>query len=466
MKTSPLHAAASTALIILPGSASLLFVREDTTLQYDFTNRAKRWTGNLVTQACEDKATPQDTQLTENSTCASLVPLSRSLLKQSHQVILEYGKWCSQIYSVNGTARYAGTVATAQDMLHYIQLSAKDQGKNPDDAKLWFYGISYGTILGPTFASLYPEKVERMILDGVLELEDHYKGAWEKSLANSDEAARFWFKRCFEAGPQICAFHQNATSWEEIEQRYWSLFNDLKDNPIGLGDPISQDVIDSAKEGTIFFSASYIIAPLFYSLLDKTLVELQTGNYSQLQFVAIAATISTFAPVYDDRMSRTLINCLDANGRSNYTEFGAYKDFVNSMASSSAYAGLKVATFSGPICSQLNLFPPESQAFDGIPRVEGRKLPILFVSGIADPITPLPSAERMQTYFPSSGLLKWNNSGIWKHCAHFQKSACVSQYEKQFMLHGTIPPANTTCDIDQPNPFLIAVEQLADDAQS
>ncbi|KAF7578038.1 TAP domain protein [Pyrenophora tritici-repentis] len=362
-------------------------------------------------------------------------------------------------------------------MLHYIQLSAKDQGKNPDDAKLWFYGISYGTILGPTFASLYPEKVERMILDGVLELEDHYKGAWEKSLANSDEAARFWFKRCFEAGPQICAFHQNATSWEEIEQRYWSLFNDLKDNPIGLGDPISQDVIDSAKEGTIvtphvftwqdlvnqFFSASYIIAPLFYSLLDKTLVELQTGNYSQLQFVAIAATISTFAPVYDDRMSRTLINCLDANGRSNYTEFGAYKDFVNSMASSSAYAGLKVATFSGPICSQLNLFPPESQAFDGIPRVEGRKLPILFVSGIADPITPLPSAERMQTYFPSSGLLKWNNSG---HCAHFQKSACVSQYEKQFMLHGTIPPANTTCDIDQPNPFLIAVEQLADDAQS
>ncbi|KAI1541248.1 Glyco-hydro-28 multi-domain protein [Pyrenophora tritici-repentis] len=316
-------------------------------------------------------------------------------------------------------------------MLHYIQLSAKDQGKNPDDAKLWFYGISYGTILGPTFASLYPEKVERMILDGVLELEDHYKGAWEKSLANSDEAARFWFKRCFEAGPQICAFHQNATSWEEIEQRYWSLFNDLKDNPIGLGDPISQDVIDSAKEGTIvtphvftwqdlvnqFFSASYIIAPLFYSLLDKTLVELQTGNYSQLQFVAIAATISTFAPVYDDRMSRTLINCLDANGRSNYTEFGAYKDFVNSMASSSAYAGLKVATFSGPICSQLNLFPPESQAFDGIPRVEGRKLPILFVSGIADPITPLPSAERMQTYFPSSGLLKWNNSGSQSSCA-------------------------------------------------
>tara|TARA_R110002003_G_scaffold734_4_gene21421 strand:- start:17874 stop:18983 length:1110 start_codon:yes stop_codon:yes gene_type:complete len=300
-------------------------------------------------------------------------------LKQNHQAMLEYGKWCSQIYSLNGTARYAGTVATAQDMLHYIQLRAKDQDKSPDDAKLWFYGISYGTILGPTFASLYPDKVERMILDGVLELEDHYNGGWEKSLANSDEAARFWFKRCFEAGPQICAFHQNATSWQEIEQRYWTLFNNLKDNPIGLGDPLSPAAIESAKVGTFvtpnvftwqdlvnqFFSASYIIQPLYYSLLDLSLLELQTGNYSLLPLIATAATISSFAPVYDDRMARTLINCLDANGRSNYADFGEYKGFVDSMANASAYAGLKVATFSGPICSQLNVFPPESQTFDG-----------------------------------------------------------------------------------------------------
>jgi pimeloyl-ACP methyl ester carboxylesterase len=300
-------------------------------------------------------------------------------LKQNHQAMLEYGKWCTQIYSLNGTARYAGTVATAQDMLHYIQLRAKDQGKNPDDAKLWFYGISYGTILGPTFASLYPDKVERMILDGVLELEDHYNGGWEKSLANSDEAARFWFKRCFEAGPQICAFHQNATSWQEIEQRYWTLFNNLKDNPIGLGDPLSPAAIESAKVGTFvtphvftwqdlvnqFFSASYIIQPLYYYLLDLSLLELQTGNYSLLPLIATAATISTFAPVYDDRMARTLINCLDANGRSNYTDFGEYKGFVDSMANASVYAGLKVATFSGPICSQLNVFPPKSQTFDG-----------------------------------------------------------------------------------------------------
>jgi pimeloyl-ACP methyl ester carboxylesterase len=44
--------------------------------------------------------------------------------------------------------------------------------------------------------------------------------------------------------------------------------------------------------------------------------------------------------------------------------------------------------------------------------VGDKKVPILFISGIADPVTPLPSAEKMQTYFPGSGLLKWNNSGV------------------------------------------------------
>ena len=302
------------------------------------------------------------------------------LLKKNHQALLEYGRWCSQIYSVNGTARYASTVATAQDMLHYIQLRAKDQGKKSEDAKLWFYGISYGSILGPTFAALYPDRVERMIIDGVLALEDHYNGGWEGALANSDEAARFWFKRCFEAGPQICAFHQNATSWQELEKRYWSLLHNLKENPIGLGDPLSPAAIEyEEKEGAIItpsvltwqavasqlFSASYIIDPIYYPALDATLLELQTGQYNSTQAISLDSQISTYRPTNDDRMARALVTCLDAHGRSNYTKFEDYKEFIYEMTNSSIYAGLNVATFSGPVCSQLNVFPPESQTFDG-----------------------------------------------------------------------------------------------------
>ena len=137
-------------------------------------------------------------------------------LRQNREYMHSYGKWCSSVYAVNGTAKYSSTVATAQDMLHYIELRAKSKGEPPEEAKLWYYGISYGTILGGTFASLYPGRIGRMIIDGVMDLEDHFNGGWEKSIVDNDEASRYFFKRCFEAGPSICQFHQNATKESSV----------------------------------------------------------------------------------------------------------------------------------------------------------------------------------------------------------------------------------------------------------
>ena len=59
-------------------------------------------------------------------------------LKKSHQSVLAYGKWCSQIYAVNNTAKYASTVATAQDMLQSLLILPEsfDVGK-PDSSSHW-----------------------------------------------------------------------------------------------------------------------------------------------------------------------------------------------------------------------------------------------------------------------------------------------------------------------------------------
>ncbi|CAO2653462.1 Nn.00g028730.m01.CDS01 [Neocucurbitaria sp. VM-36] len=390
-------------------------------------------------------------------------------LRLNHQSILAYGNWCTSMYSINGTAKYASTVATAQDMLHYIELRAKSKGQPPEEAKLWYYGISYGTVLGPTFASLYPDRVGRMIIDGVIHLEDYYNGGWEASIAHSDEAARFFFKRCFEAGPELCGFHQNATSWEQLEQRYWNLLHALKENPIGVGNPLSNMSVELAESGIILspyvltwqdivnqmFVTSYLLTPSAYVSMDTTLVGLQTSDPDTLAAVSVKAQISTFNPTYDDRMSRSLVVCLDSNGRSNYTKYEDYKGFVNFMSNSSIYGGLNIATFSGPICSTLDLHPPVSQQFDGIPKVDSTSAPILFISSIADPATPLPAAKKMHGLFPGSGLLVFNNSG---HCAHFQKTKCVSKYEQQYMHDGTLPPADMVCEVDQPNPWIALAE--------
>jgi pimeloyl-ACP methyl ester carboxylesterase len=299
-------------------------------------------------------------------------------LRQNHEYMKGYGRWCSSVYAVNQTAKYAGTVATAQDMLHYIELDAEQKGNDPKEAKLFFYGISYGTALGSTFASLYPDRIGRMIIDGVVDTEDHFNGGWETSIVDNDKVVQQFFKKCFEAGPELCHFHRNASSWTELEERFQALFEHLKQHPIAVGSLAETQALlpqnltltpalFTWKDLTdIMFGTLYILTPTAYAELDAILTGLLLEIHTGAAALPPKAQISSMSPSrHDERTARFLINCLYANARFNTSDFAAYKSFVGGMHNSSRYAGLKAATYSGPICSHLDVRPPESQVFDG-----------------------------------------------------------------------------------------------------
>jgi pimeloyl-ACP methyl ester carboxylesterase len=83
-------------------------------------------------------------------------------------------KWCKNSLA-SGDAKYTGTVAVVEDMLNFVELRNEEQGKPPQEAKLSFYGASYGTAIGTTFAMMFPDRIDRMILDGVVDVASHYK---------------------------------------------------------------------------------------------------------------------------------------------------------------------------------------------------------------------------------------------------------------------------------------------------
>jgi pimeloyl-ACP methyl ester carboxylesterase len=101
------------------------------------------------------------------------------------------------LYGADSILKHVSTPAVARDMLSIIdawdewtgsQRSANNKAEedveiSPDQSdraysldtkgKLVYWGFSYGTLLGATFAAMFPDRVGRVVLDGVVDA-DHY----------------------------------------------------------------------------------------------------------------------------------------------------------------------------------------------------------------------------------------------------------------------------------------------------
>ncbi|KAG9075531.1 hypothetical protein FS749_012786, partial [Ceratobasidium sp. UAMH 11750] len=65
----------------------------------------------------------------------------------------------------------SGTALVVQDMERIVEALGED-GIN-------YWGYSYGTILGATFAAMRPDLVKRMVLDGVSNAESYFNDIWQ-----------------------------------------------------------------------------------------------------------------------------------------------------------------------------------------------------------------------------------------------------------------------------------------------
>ncbi|KAK8032702.1 alpha/beta-hydrolase [Apiospora arundinis] len=323
-----------------------------------------------------------------------------------------YGEWCNHAVE-NGSPHgyYVTTPASARDLLSFVEAEAVAAGRPASDAKLWAYGSSYGTVVGTTFASLFPDRVGRMVLDGVADAEGYYNNDWTSKIALLDEAMGKFVTFCH-AG--------------------------LQNHPVPVSGLASAKpmpaLVTYADLEALFINAIYNPVALFPGMAG-ILHQLEGGNATALagMFDALAATNDAgFA-----------IRCADSYRRNKLQTLDDYRSLSEYAVSESKYLGYLYPIFwQSVMCRSFRPQLPDSMVFQN-PEMGADKLtsfPILFTSNTIDPITS--SAHKMSSRFPGSVVLLQEAVG---HVVVLQGGSLCYFGHVQAYFQGIVPPANITC---------------------
>ncbi|KAL0580846.1 hypothetical protein V5O48_001138 [Marasmius crinis-equi] len=351
---------------------------------------------------------------------------------------------------------HINTDHTARDMLTITEAHGKK--------KLQYWGFSYGTVLGSTFAAMFPDKVERLIIDGVVDVsDDYYTAQWTSNLRDTDKVLRWFFKDCLEAGPDNCAFYE--PSVDAMNFKLNRLYDAIIESPVPVQTNLSYGIVDYARlRGTIFTS--------LYKPFDKWpqlatgLADLINGNGTALYAMADDARFKCSCDPLDRAFeivedATTAIACNDGDEVPSDLKSAQahYENILKVSEWGSMWAGLRLQCVAWPKI-------PKTQ-FRG-PIAGNTSFPLLVIGNAADPVTPLWAAHKVSKGFPGSVVLSQDSAG---HCSLSSPSVCTARIIRNYFVNGTLPKAGTWCTIDgspfdPPSSSFGIGEQGAEGAQS
>ncbi|KAF3389289.1 Tripeptidyl aminopeptidase [Penicillium rolfsii] len=326
--------------------------------------------------------------------------ISSTSLEEQYYSSSIYGEWCNNaVENKSPYSYYVTTPAVARDLLTFTEAEAELAGQPPSNSKLWCYSISYGTVIGSTFASLFPDRVGRMILDGVLNAEQYYNNYWTDNVDQMDEAMETFSTFCHSAGPEKCSFWGPTPA--NITARMDGIIRQLQNHPVplsGVGNSDLPTMVTYSDLKTLFLNALYTPLAMFPSMAE-ILHQAEFGN------------VSALAGMYDQSNSitdaRIIITCTDSYRRNRLTTMQEFKNWAEYTTFKSKYIG--------------DIYP--SFLEDEISAANRRTtFPILFASNTIDPITPLKSARTMSSRFAGSVIIMQEAVGAYSRDVSFEYS--------------------------------------------
>ncbi|TBU61585.1 alpha/beta-hydrolase [Dichomitus squalens] len=345
-----------------------------------------------------------------------------------------------------GIGRFVTTANVVSDMLQINKQLGQD--------KLQYWGFSYGSVLGQYFAAMHPDKVKRLIVDGVYEAEDYRRGRWGTNIVDAEHVADAFFTFCHQAGAEKCSLHDSSP--ERIRERFLRVLDEVEKSPVGVPGAEPPAIVTRKALITQLFFGSY--KPLVsYPIIANTIRALETGDQNIL--TALAPQLVNLAECQCDAVSDLnnladneatySIACSDSDGTQ--WDEDAFREHYATLEGQSPL-GAPLWAYLHMQCLEWKIRP--KTRWTGSLGAQSTSHPILVLSARYDPVTPLADARLVQTRFGGAGLLVQESYG---HCSLSSPSLCTARHVREYFINGTLPEEGAVCGVDE-LPFIGSVQ--------
>lgn len=313
------------------------------------------------------------------------------------------------------------------------------------DRKLTYVGYSYGSLLGQTYANLFPDHFRALVIDGVVDPVVATQGPPPQGLTTpaatrmaaaggAGQTLDQFFQHCDAAGA-ACEFSGHSAA------RFARLAARLRGHPAPIVDPATgqartltyNDFIGTAL-GAMWTAENW---PGFGHFLAS--VESQLESAVTPRRAVAAAAQENYPNLWEGEPG---VACSDqVNPRS----FPAWQRAADRAERQYGYFGRIYAW----VWSQCRSWPL-SAGRDGYhgPWTARTAAPVLIVGNYYDPATPYAGAVGASRLLPDSRLLSYAG---WGHVAfHFRHNACVDNAVVEYLVTDRLPAPGTVCQPDPP----------------
>jgi pimeloyl-ACP methyl ester carboxylesterase len=353
------------------------------------------------------------------------IPTTKALEKTWLQRSKGYAKACDK--AGGELLEHLKTTDTVQDM--------ESIRKSLGEKQINFYGFSYGTYLGQVYATLYPSKVRRMVLDGNVDP----RGVWYQANLDQDIAFDKNMHVYFAWIAKHDAVYHLGTNGPAIERLFYSEQKKLGKTPAG-------GIIGADEWTDIFLQAGYYVFG-WEDVASAFAGWVHDGDWATLK--ALYDASNGQGPGADNGFAIYLgVQCTDVKWPQSWDKWR--KDNWKTYAKA-PFETWGNAWFNAP-CLYWGAKPGKPV------KVDGSKAPaILLISETKDAATPYEGSLELRSRFPKSVLLE--GVGGTTHAGSLNGVACTDDTIAAYLATGALPDrvhgrkSDKQCDpVPQPDP--------------